>query len=171
MKKKSLIVSGTIGTIVGLFFLMTAVVVPSVNTSNNCVDIDCLKDKLRLICETDPKPEYLDCENILRCMDKGEQEVIRCARAYQAIEELVSGPGPNNRNNSLNFTNGTSIDQEMCNLGIKSSCPCDPPDYYGGNKTGSYRSLRSWPLPALIQIGIVVKVSFLHRTLCTYRNQ
>ena len=38
---------------------------PTSNAHENCIDIDCLKDKLRLICETDPKPEYLDCENIL----------------------------------------------------------------------------------------------------------
>ena len=31
------------------------------NTHENCINIDCLKKKLRLICETDPKPQYLDC--------------------------------------------------------------------------------------------------------------
>ena len=57
MKKKSAIIGGSIGTILGLFPLVTAV--PSVSASNNsCVDIDCLKEKLRFICESDPKPKY-----------------------------------------------------------------------------------------------------------------
>ena len=51
----------------------------------------------------------------------------------------------NNRNHILNFTNATSIDQLMCSLGIKSSCPCDPPDYYDDNKTGSYDLLDRGP--------------------------
>lgn len=61
MKKKSLIIGGSIGTIAGLFLFMTAVAVPSVSASNNCVDTDCLKKKLRLICElkTD-ESEYID---------------------------------------------------------------------------------------------------------------
>ena len=55
MKKKSLIVGRSICTIVGLFLLMTVIVVPSVSASNNnCVDIDCLKEKLRRICQSDP---------------------------------------------------------------------------------------------------------------------
>ena len=37
MKKKSLIVDDSIGTIVGLFLLVTAVAVPSVNAYNNCL--------------------------------------------------------------------------------------------------------------------------------------
>jgi hypothetical protein len=89
MKKKSVIISSSIGTIVSLFLSMTYVgVVPSVSSSNNsCVDIDCIKEKLRQICETNPKPEYLDCQNILRCMDAGEQEIMReCARAYSLLE-------------------------------------------------------------------------------------
>jgi hypothetical protein len=56
---------------------------PSISASSNCVDIDCLREKLRLICETDPKPDYLDCHNILRCMNAGEQEIMReCVRDY-----------------------------------------------------------------------------------------
>ena len=79
-EKKKLITGGIISSIMGLFLLVAAVIVPSVTASNNdCVDIDCLKEKLRLICQSDPKPEYLDCENILRCIDAGEQEIMKCA--------------------------------------------------------------------------------------------
>jgi hypothetical protein len=61
------------------------------NTHENCIDIDCLKKKLRLICETDPKPEYLDCENILRCIVAGEQEIMReCVKQYPADNETES---------------------------------------------------------------------------------
>jgi hypothetical protein len=66
MEKKSLIIGGIIGSIVGLFLLVTSVIVPAVSASNN--DIDCLKEKLRRICQSDPKPEYLDCENIFICI-------------------------------------------------------------------------------------------------------
>ena len=62
---------------------MAAVIVSSVTASNyDCVDIGCLKENLRRICQSDPK--YLDCENILRCMGAGEQEIMRCAKGYLA---------------------------------------------------------------------------------------
>jgi hypothetical protein len=61
------------------------------NTHENCIDIDSLKEKLRLICEPDPKPEYLDCENILRCIDAGEQQIMReCVKGYPADNETES---------------------------------------------------------------------------------
>jgi hypothetical protein len=74
MKKKRAVISGIMDTIVGLFLLAATSAVPSVTASGECVDIDCLKERLRQICETDPKPEYLDCENILRCIDTGDCE-------------------------------------------------------------------------------------------------
>lgn len=46
-----------------IFLLVTAVVVPAVSASNN--DIDCLKEKLRRICQSDPKPEYFDLKIFL----------------------------------------------------------------------------------------------------------
>lgn len=76
MKKK--INGSSVGTVIGLFLLVVAAAFQSASAStNNCVDIDCLKEKLKLVCESDPKPKYLDCENILRCIDAGEQEVMR----------------------------------------------------------------------------------------------
>ena len=91
LKKESVIIGSSIGIIVGLFLLKTVVAVPSTSVSNNCIDIDCLKEKLRLICETDPKPEYLDCENILRCINAGEQEIMReCVKQYPADNESRS---------------------------------------------------------------------------------
>jgi hypothetical protein len=84
MEKKSVIISSNIGVIVGLFLLSNAIAVPSASAFDNCVDVDCLKGKPRLICKTEPKPEYLDCENILRCIDGGEQEVMKCAMGYPA---------------------------------------------------------------------------------------
>ncbi len=54
---ESVVIRSSIGIIVGLFLLKTVVAVPSTSASNNCIDIDCLKEKLRLICEPGPKPE------------------------------------------------------------------------------------------------------------------
>jgi hypothetical protein len=53
--------------IIGLFLLaMAAAALQSISAStNDCVDTDCLKEKLRLICETDPKPDYLDCQALV----------------------------------------------------------------------------------------------------------
>jgi hypothetical protein len=88
MTKKSVIIgSSSIVTIVGSFLLVTVIAVQSVSASNNnCVDIDCL----RLVCEKQ-KPEYLGCENILRCIDAGEQEIMReCVRGYPADNESGS---------------------------------------------------------------------------------
>jgi hypothetical protein len=92
MKKK--IIGSSIGTVIGLFLLAAAIVAALQSASasnNNCVDIDCLKEKLKLICESDPKPNYLDCQNILRCIDAGEQELMReCVKAYPADNESRS---------------------------------------------------------------------------------
>lgn len=50
MEEKELDRGGIIGSIVGLFLLVTAVIVQSVSASNNnCVNIDCLKEKLERI--------------------------------------------------------------------------------------------------------------------------
>lgn len=46
-----MIIGDSMGIIIGLFLLVIAVVVPSVSASNNCVDIDCLKQKLERICK------------------------------------------------------------------------------------------------------------------------
>jgi len=43
-----------------------------------CNDIDCLRQKLELICEEGTAPPYLDCENILLCMNGEEQEIMKC---------------------------------------------------------------------------------------------
>jgi len=76
-----------IGSIIGLSLLVTTVVVQSVGASNDCVDIECLKQKLERICKEGAAPSYLDCENILRCIDAGEQEIMReCARGYYLVQ-------------------------------------------------------------------------------------
>jgi hypothetical protein len=87
-KENGLVICVNTILIVGLLFLATfAAAVPSVNASN-CVDIDCLKEKLRLLCKTDPKPDYLDCQNFLKCMDAGEQEIMReCVKSYSVDNE------------------------------------------------------------------------------------
>ncbi|MGH9974950.1 MAG: hypothetical protein ACRD8Z_03820 [Nitrososphaeraceae archaeon] len=91
MEKKSVIIVGIIGNTVGLFLLVTAAVaVSSVSASNNCIDIDCLRQKLERICKDGTAPSYLDCENILRCIDAGEQEIMReCARGYSLVENEI----------------------------------------------------------------------------------
>jgi hypothetical protein len=81
-----MVIGGIIGSIVGLFLSVIAAV-PLVSASNDCVDIDCLKQKLERICKDGTAPSYLDCENILRCIDAGEQEIMReCARGYHLVE-------------------------------------------------------------------------------------
>jgi hypothetical protein len=89
MKKKKAISDGSTGTIVGLFLLVTAAVaVPSASASDNCVDIDCLKEKVRLKCElkTD-ESEYINCKNMLKCMDADEQELRKeCINEYRACD-------------------------------------------------------------------------------------
>ena len=53
------------------------------SSDENCIDIDCLKERLKQMCkEGAAAPSYLDCDNILRCIDGGEQEILKCARGY-----------------------------------------------------------------------------------------
>jgi hypothetical protein len=93
IEKKSVIVGSITGSIVGLFLLVTAVAIPSVGATNNCVDIDCLKQKLERICKEGKEgtaPSYLDCESILRCIDAEEQEIMQeCARSYSLVEDEI----------------------------------------------------------------------------------
>jgi hypothetical protein len=82
-----MIIVGIISNTVGLFLLVTAAEVPLVSASNDCVGIECLRQKLERICKEGTAPPYLDCENILRCIDAGEQEIMReCARGYHLVE-------------------------------------------------------------------------------------
>ena len=60
----------------------------SVSASNNCVDIECLKQKLERICEKGIAPSYLDCRNILGCIDGGEQDIMKCSNGYQLLQLL-----------------------------------------------------------------------------------
>jgi hypothetical protein len=52
------------------------------SSDENCIDIDCLKE--RQMCREGVAPSYLDCDNILRCIDGGEQEIMKCVRGYPA---------------------------------------------------------------------------------------
>jgi hypothetical protein len=93
MEIKSLIVGSCIGTIIVLLWFMEMTIVIGVDNStyNNCIDIDCLKEKLKRMCEEGSAPSYLDCENILRCIDAGEQEMVsECVKAYPANNETES---------------------------------------------------------------------------------
>ena len=68
--------------------LVILVIIPissllATSSDENCIDIDCLKERLNQMCR-EGAPSYLDCENILRCMDGGEQEVMKCANGYPA---------------------------------------------------------------------------------------
>jgi hypothetical protein len=88
----SVIIDGIIGSIVRLFILVTAAVVPSVSVSNNCVDIDCFREKLEReklerICKEGTAPPYLDCENILRC---NNDEWPRLNGGYWVIIMLIA---------------------------------------------------------------------------------
>lgn len=81
MKKKSLIIGGSTATIIGLLlYPLTIVPLAQGSTDDNCVDIDCLKEKLKRMCREGAAPSYLDCDNILRCRDHEEQEIMKCAR-------------------------------------------------------------------------------------------
>ena len=54
------------------------------SSDENCIDIDCLKERLKQMCREGAAPSYLDCNNIIRCRDHGEQEIMKCARGYLA---------------------------------------------------------------------------------------
>ena len=80
MEKESVIIIGIISSTVGLFLLATAVAVPLVSASNNnCVDIDCIK------------------ERVIRCIleDDGEYEIRECIKEYPSNNSSLSCPqGP-----------------------------------------------------------------------------
>jgi hypothetical protein len=103
-----------------------AVVVPSVWASNNCVDINCLKQKLERICkEGTAPPSYLDFENILRYMNgEGEQEIMKCATGYLVCDSY----------------NSSGFDDLFLELTTTSFTPQQPPDgrfieFSEGNQT------------------------------------
>ena len=50
------------------------------------------------MCMNGRAPSYLDCENILRCIDAGEQEIMKCAKVY-----LLSVCDLYNNNSSYNY--------------------------------------------------------------------
>jgi hypothetical protein len=73
-----------------LLLAFIGLVVQPVDASNKntCIDIDCLKELIKLMCMEGTAPSYLDCENILRCTVAGEQEIMReCVRGYPADNE------------------------------------------------------------------------------------
>ena len=76
MEIKSVVVGSCIGAIIVLSFFMEMTIVMGLDnsTDNNCIEIDCLKEKLKRMCMEGTAPSYLDCENILRCIDAGEQK-------------------------------------------------------------------------------------------------
>lgn len=87
MERRSVIPGSCIGSMVGLLFFMEMTTVMGIDNSidNNCNEIDCLKEKLKRMCMEGTTPLYLDCENILRCIEAGEQEIMReCVRGYPA---------------------------------------------------------------------------------------
>ena len=87
MEIKSVVVGSCIGAIIVLSFFMEMTIVMGLDnsTDNNCIEIDCLKEKLKRMCMEGTAPSYLDCENILRCIDAGEQDIMsECVRGYLA---------------------------------------------------------------------------------------
>lgn len=61
------------------------------STDSNCISIDCLKEKLKRMCTEGSAPSYLDCENVLRCIDDNEQEIMKCAKRYLVYDSRLSG--------------------------------------------------------------------------------
>ena len=92
MKKKSVIIGGSTATIIGLLlYSLTIVSLAQGSTDGNRIDIDCLTEKLKRMCKEGSAPSYLDCENILRCIDGGEQEIMReCVRGYLLLLHLLN---------------------------------------------------------------------------------
>ncbi len=93
MEIKILIVGSCIGAIIVLLWFMEMTIVMGIDNStyNNCTDIDCLKEKLERMYGEGSAPSYLDCENILRCIDAGEQKIMReCVKGYPADNESSS---------------------------------------------------------------------------------
>jgi hypothetical protein len=48
----------------------------------NCVGTECIKLKVRLMCESGEHPRYMDCPTILACLEIQEQVMIKCAGGY-----------------------------------------------------------------------------------------
>ena len=93
MEIKSVVVGSCIGAIIVLSFFMEMTIVMGLDnsTDNNCIEIDCLKEKLKRMCKEGSAPPYLDCENILRCIDAGEQDIMsECVKQYPADNESRS---------------------------------------------------------------------------------
>jgi hypothetical protein len=93
MEIKSVIAGSCIGAMAILLFFMEMTMVMGINNStyNDCIDIDCLKEKLKRICKEGTASSYLDCKNILRCSDAGEQEIMReCVKGYPVDNETDS---------------------------------------------------------------------------------
>ena len=87
MEIKSVIVGSCIGAMIMLSFFMEMTIVMGLDnsTDNNCIEIDCLKEKLKRMCMKGTAPSYFDCENILRCIDAGEQDIVsKCVKGYPA---------------------------------------------------------------------------------------
>ena len=87
MEIKSVVVGSCIGAIIVLSFFMEMTIVMGLDnsTDNNCIEIDCQKEKLKRMCMEGTAPSYLDCENILRCIDAGEQDIMsECVKGYPA---------------------------------------------------------------------------------------
>jgi hypothetical protein len=74
--------------LLGLGFVGLLVQPLDARDNNTCVEIDCLKELIKRNCMEGIAPSYLDCENILRCIDAGEEEILReCVKGYPADNE------------------------------------------------------------------------------------
>jgi len=93
MKKESRILGGSIASIIILSSMgvTMAVMGTSNSTDKSCIDIDCLEEKIKRMCMEGTAPPYLDCENILRCIDDGEQEIMKCAKGYPVSGSYHNG--------------------------------------------------------------------------------
>ena len=93
MELKSVVIGSCIDAIIVLSFFMEMTIVMGLDnsTDNNCIEIDCQKEKLKRMCMEGTAPSYLDCENILRCIDAGEQGIMQeCVELYPANNESGS---------------------------------------------------------------------------------
>jgi hypothetical protein len=84
-------------------------------TGDNCVSVDCVKVKIRYLCETGQQPRWIDCIVIQHCLDLEKQQSMYCAGGLlSSNRDLVKVKSSSNTSktescNSYDFGNKTHI--------------------------------------------------------------
>lgn len=85
-------------------------------TGDNCVSVDCVKEKIRYLCETGQQPRWIDCIVIQHCLDLEKQQSMYCAGGLLSSNSDLVKAGFSNNNSKTescnafdNFGNKTNL--------------------------------------------------------------